>query len=239
MEWCTIAAHPGVFRVISKEGSNLEVCFIQLRYCRLHNHPLTKLNVHQYDLREGIQYFILSVSIFLPSSHWVDREEMEWQQARGSEKSGSEGEREKKHVEWEWRDIQGRAENENGGWGWGGQAEGESERERMGEQWPRNSEHSLGQMLHKQPEDLSITLWQFVHQAVDGLDARFWTLALCLKRRGSQALVLNYKDFSVRPRWQTANPAVTENCTTLANIKRWRYTSYTVGVSLRSAQSGL
>lgn len=37
----------------------------------------------------------LAASVFLPSSRWVDREEMEWQQGRGSEKSGSEGEKEK------------------------------------------------------------------------------------------------------------------------------------------------
>lgn len=49
---------------------------------------------------------MLAASIFLPSSHRVDREEMEWQQGRGSEKSGSEGDGEKKHVEWEWGDRQ-------------------------------------------------------------------------------------------------------------------------------------
>lgn len=43
----------------------------------------------------------------------------------------------------------------------------------------RNYEYTLGQMLHKQPEDLPVPLWQFVHQAVDGLDARLWTFALC------------------------------------------------------------
>lgn len=43
----------------------------------------------------------------------------------------------------------------------------------------RNYEYTLGQMLHKQPEDLSIPLRQFVHQAVDGQDARLWTFALC------------------------------------------------------------
>lgn len=49
---------------------------------------------------------MLAASIFLPCSHWADREEMEWQQGRGSEESGSEGDREKKHVEWEWGDRQ-------------------------------------------------------------------------------------------------------------------------------------
>lgn len=34
-------------------------------------------------------------------------------------------------------------------------------------------------MLHKQPEDLSIPLREFVDQAVDGLDARLGTTALC------------------------------------------------------------
>lgn len=43
--------------------------------------------------------------------------------------------------------------------------------------------HSLGQMLHKQPEDLSILLWQLVDQAVDGLDTRLWTAALCRKEK--------------------------------------------------------
>lgn len=91
---------------------------------------------------------MLAASIFLPSSHRVDREEMEWQQGRGSEESGSEGDGEKKHVEWEWGDRQEeqkeRTERERG--------------RRLSELWPRNYEHSLGQMLHKQPEDLSIPL---------------------------------------------------------------------------------
>lgn len=45
-----------------------------------------------------------------------------------------------------------------------------------------NYDHSLGQMLHKQPEDLSISLWELVNQAVDGLDARLRTVPLCLER---------------------------------------------------------
>lgn len=93
------------------------------RYGRLHNSPLKTLNVHQNDLRNCKKNVkMLPASIFLTSSHWVDREEMEWQQGRGSEESGSEGEREKKHVEWEWGDRQEeqkeRTERERGGGDW-------------------------------------------------------------------------------------------------------------------------
>lgn len=41
---------------------------------------------------------VLAGLIFLPSSQWVETEEMEWQQGRGSEESGSEGERERKSM---------------------------------------------------------------------------------------------------------------------------------------------
>lgn len=74
------------------------------RYGRLLNPPSTTLNIQQNDLRKRKRkrkekrIETLVASIFLPSSHWVDREEMEWQQGRGSEKSGSEGERERKSM---------------------------------------------------------------------------------------------------------------------------------------------
>lgn len=45
-----------------------------------------------------------------------------------------------------------------------------------------NYDHSLGQMLHEQPEDLSISLWELVDQAVDGLVARLGTVSLCSER---------------------------------------------------------
>ena len=74
------------------------------------------------------------------------------------------------------------------------ESEGEIQRERemeRGSMWSEKQEtdrrrrpklrpkHSLGQMLHEEPQDLSIFLGQFVHQAVDCLDARLWTPALC------------------------------------------------------------
>lgn len=76
------------------------------------------------------------------SKQWADMEEMEWQQGRGSEESGSEGDGEKKHVEWERGD---RHEEMRENW------------ERGGGDWV-NYDHSLGQMLHEKPEDLSVPL---------------------------------------------------------------------------------